>query len=92
MMNGRGKVQTVRKKGSGPDTEKRKRLTQRAIVDTAAELFARDGFGATSRVKTVGASTGRIAVGELMDHSLSSRAFSRSDGGDMKCAGRLQIA
>jgi len=48
MVNQRGKVQTLRKKGSGPDNEKRKRLTQRAIVDTAAELFARDGFGATS--------------------------------------------
>jgi AcrR family transcriptional regulator len=48
MMNARGKVQTLKKKGSGADNEKRKRLTQRAIVDTAAELFARDGFGATS--------------------------------------------
>ena len=48
MVNQRGKVQTLRKRGSGPDNEKRKRLTQRAIVDTAAELFARDGFGATS--------------------------------------------
>ncbi len=48
MVNERGKVQTLRKKGNGADNEKRKRLTQRAIVDTAAELFARDGFGATS--------------------------------------------
>ena len=48
MVNGRGKAQTLRKKGSGPDNEKRKRLTQKAIVDTAAELFAKDGFGATS--------------------------------------------
>jgi len=47
-VNGRGKVQTLKKKGSGPYNEKRKRLTQRAIVDTAAELFAKDGFGATS--------------------------------------------
>jgi AcrR family transcriptional regulator len=48
MVNERGKVQALRKKGSAPGNEKRKRLTQRAIVDTAAELFARDGFGATS--------------------------------------------
>src|SRR5215469_9982317 len=48
MMNGRGKVQTLRKKESGSGNEKRKRLTQKAIVDTAAELFAREGFGATS--------------------------------------------
>ncbi len=48
MVNERGKIQTLRKKGNGLDNEKRKRLTQRAIVDTAAELFARDGFGATS--------------------------------------------
>ncbi|HXZ05623.1 MAG TPA: TetR/AcrR family transcriptional regulator [Ktedonobacteraceae bacterium] len=44
----RGKVQTLRKKENRPGIEKRKRLTQKAIVDTAAELFARDGFGATS--------------------------------------------
>jgi TetR/AcrR family transcriptional regulator, cholesterol catabolism regulator len=48
MMNGRGKAQTLRKKESGSGNEKRKRLTQKAIVDTAAELFAREGFGATS--------------------------------------------
>ena len=48
MMNGRGKALTLRKKDSGSGNEKRKRLTQKAIVDTAAELFARDGFGATS--------------------------------------------
>jgi TetR/AcrR family transcriptional regulator, cholesterol catabolism regulator len=48
MVNERAKVQTLRKKGNGTDNEKRKRLTQKAIVDTAAELFARDGFGATS--------------------------------------------
>ena len=48
MVNERAKVQTLRKKGNGADNEKRKRLTQKAIVDTAAELFARDGFGATS--------------------------------------------
>src|SRR6516225_11919438 len=48
MMNGRGKAQTLRQKVSESGNEKRKRLTQRAIVDTAAELFARDGFGATS--------------------------------------------
>jgi AcrR family transcriptional regulator len=48
MVNERGKVQTLRKKGNRADNEKRKRLTQKAIVDTAAELFARDGFGATS--------------------------------------------
>jgi len=41
-------VQALRKKRSIPGHEKRKRLTQKAIVDTAAELFARDGFGATS--------------------------------------------
>src|SRR6266496_6118899 len=44
----REKVQALRKKGSAPGNEKRERLTQKAIVDTAAELFARDGFGATS--------------------------------------------
>ena len=48
MMNGRGKAQTLRKQGSVQGNEKRIRLTQKAIVDTAAELFARDGFGATS--------------------------------------------
>ena len=48
MMNERGKVQILRKKESGSGDEKRKRLTQKSIVDTAAELFARDGFGATS--------------------------------------------
>ena len=48
MVNERVKVQTLRKKISGSGNEKRKRLTQKAIVDTAAELFARDGFGATS--------------------------------------------
>ena len=41
-------VQALRKHRSTPGHEKRKRLTQKAIVDTAAELFARDGFGATS--------------------------------------------
>ncbi len=41
-------VQALRKHRSTPRHEKRKRLTQKAIVDTAAELFARDGFGATS--------------------------------------------
>jgi len=48
MVNERGKVQILRKKESGSGDEKRKRLTQKSIVDTAAELFARDGFGATS--------------------------------------------
>ena len=48
MVNERRKVQILREKRSGPGNEKRKRLTQKAIVDTAAELFARDGFGATS--------------------------------------------
>jgi AcrR family transcriptional regulator len=48
MVNERRKVQILREKRSGPGIEKRKRLTQKAIVDTAAELFARDGFGATS--------------------------------------------
>jgi len=48
MVNERGKVQILRKRASGPGDEKRKRLTQKSIVDTAAELFARDGFGATS--------------------------------------------
>jgi TetR/AcrR family transcriptional regulator, cholesterol catabolism regulator len=48
MVNERGKVQILREKESGSGDEKRKRLTQKAIVDTAAELFARDGFGATS--------------------------------------------
>lgn len=48
MVNERGKIQILRKKESGSSHEKRKRLTQKSIVDTAAELFARDGFGATS--------------------------------------------
>ena len=48
MVDERGKVQVLRKKESGSGNEKRKRLTQKSIVDTAAELFARDGFGATS--------------------------------------------
>lgn len=48
MVDERGKVQILRKKESGSGNEKRKRLTQKSIVDTAAELFARDGFGATS--------------------------------------------
>src|SRR6266536_2614014 len=48
MGNEREKVQALRNKGSAPSNEKRERLTQKAIVDTAAELFARDGFGATS--------------------------------------------
>ncbi len=48
MVNGRGKVQTLQQNGSEPGKAKRRRLTQKAIVDTAAELFARDGFGATS--------------------------------------------
>ncbi len=48
MMNGRGKAQTLQKKASVPGNEKRKRLTQKAIVDAAADLFARNGFGATS--------------------------------------------
>jgi AcrR family transcriptional regulator len=48
MVNERGKMQILRKKESGSVNEKRKRLTQKAIVDAAAELFARDGFGATS--------------------------------------------
>jgi AcrR family transcriptional regulator len=42
------KVPALRKKGSAPANEKRERLTQKAIVDAAAKLFARDGFGATS--------------------------------------------
>ncbi len=48
MGNERETVQALRKKGSAPGHEKRERLTQKAIVDTAAELFARVGFGATS--------------------------------------------
>jgi AcrR family transcriptional regulator len=48
MVNEREKVQTFQKDGSELGKAKRKRLTQKAIVDTAAELFARDGFGATS--------------------------------------------
>ncbi|HEV2583748.1 MAG TPA: TetR/AcrR family transcriptional regulator [Ktedonobacteraceae bacterium] len=43
-------TQTSRKNGSKPANGKikRVRLTQKAIVAAAAELFARDGFGATS--------------------------------------------
>jgi AcrR family transcriptional regulator len=48
MVNEREKVQALQKKGTVLGNERRKRLTQKAIVDTAAELFAKDGFGATS--------------------------------------------
>lgn len=41
-------VQTHRKKERKPGKVKRERLTQKAIVAAAAELFARNGFGATS--------------------------------------------
>jgi TetR/AcrR family transcriptional regulator, cholesterol catabolism regulator len=41
-------VQTRRKKERKPGKVKRERLTQKAIVAAAAELFARNGFGATS--------------------------------------------
>lgn len=39
---------TVEKKTSRSKTPRRARLTQKAIVAAAAELFARNGFGATS--------------------------------------------
>jgi AcrR family transcriptional regulator len=42
------KNQTHRKKEGRAGEEKRPRLTQKAIVEVAAELFARHGFGATS--------------------------------------------
>ena len=38
----------TRKKENESETSKRTRLTQKAIVETAAELFAQRGFGATS--------------------------------------------
>lgn len=38
----------TREKPGGMKGKKRMRLTQKAIVETAAELFARRGFGATS--------------------------------------------
>jgi TetR/AcrR family transcriptional regulator, cholesterol catabolism regulator len=43
-------VQTAKKNATKPvnGNGKRERLTQKAIVAAAAELFARDGFGATS--------------------------------------------
>lgn len=41
-------VQTPKKNTTKPANGKRERLTQKAIVAAAAELFARDGFGATS--------------------------------------------
>lgn len=41
-------VQTPKKNATKPANGKRERLTQKAIVAAAAELFARDGFGATS--------------------------------------------
>src|SRR6266700_5560035 len=41
-------VKTNRAKGGKSGRVKRERLTQKAIVAAAAELFARDGFGATS--------------------------------------------
>lgn len=43
-----GTVQTQHKKDSKPKGAKRERLTQKAIVSAAAELFARNGFGASS--------------------------------------------
>ena len=66
MVNERAKVQTLRKKGNGADNEKRKRLSQKAIVDAAAELFARDGFGATS-VDDIAAMLG-VTKGALYYH------------------------
>src|SRR6266581_9230730 len=42
------KNQAYRKKEGRSGEGKRARLTQKAIVAVAAELFARDGFGATS--------------------------------------------
>lgn len=41
-------VQAANKKPQETREKKRIRLTQKAIVETAAELFARQGFGATS--------------------------------------------
>lgn len=41
-------VQTPKKVAARPANGKRERLTQKAIVAAAAELFARHGFGATS--------------------------------------------
>lgn len=41
-------MQVPRKKSQEAGEKKRARLTQKAIVETAAELFARQGFGATS--------------------------------------------
>ena len=48
MAQRRSNVQTNREKGGKLGRMKRERLTQKAIVAVAAELFARDGFGATS--------------------------------------------
>jgi len=42
------KIQSNKKKEGRSGEEKRTRLTQRAIVEVAAELFACNGFGATS--------------------------------------------
>ena len=43
-----GTVQTRNKKDRQQKAAKRERLTQKAIVSAAAELFARNGFGASS--------------------------------------------
>jgi TetR/AcrR family transcriptional regulator, cholesterol catabolism regulator len=43
-----GTVQTLNKKDRKQKGAKRERLTQKAIVTAAAELFARNGFGASS--------------------------------------------
>lgn len=48
MAQRRSNVQTNREKGGKLGRVKRERLTQKAIVAVAAELFARGGFGATS--------------------------------------------
>lgn len=48
MAQRRSNVQTNREKGGKLGRVKHERLTQRAIVAVAAELFARGGFGATS--------------------------------------------
>lgn len=42
------KQQSVAAKERGAQRGRRQRLTQQAIVEAAAKLFARDGFGATS--------------------------------------------
>lgn len=56
-------TQTARKRHEAAREKKRVRLTQKRIVETAAEIFAQKGFGATSLddiAETLGATKGAL--------------------------------